>query len=189
MIAVQPYVSADPDQIVYLPADEEDKFVVAQANSPMDDKFQLLGDRVECRVSEDYLMEPPERVDYMDVAPIQIVSVSTALIPFLEHDDANRALMGSNMQRQAVPLIKPDAPLVCTGMEQRIARDSGQMVLAKASGVVTSVTGDVVVITDEGQEGTHSRVAEVHPLQPGDLPHPACHRVRRRRCSGGRPAR
>ncbi|MCY4582964.1 MAG: DNA-directed RNA polymerase subunit beta [Chloroflexi bacterium] len=156
MIAVQPYVSADPDQIVYLPADEEDKFVVAQANSPMDEKFQLLGDRVECRVSEDYLMEPPERVDYMDVAPIQIVSVSTALIPFLEHDDANRALMGSNMQRQAVPLIKPDAPLVCTGMEQRIARDSGQMVLAKASGVVTSVTGDVVVITDEDKkEHTH----------------------------------
>ena len=156
MIAVHPYVSADPDEIVYLPADEEDKFVVAQANSPMDDKFQLLGDRVECRVSEDYLMEPPERVDYMDVAPIQIVSVSTALIPFLEHDDANRALMGSNMQRQAVPLIKPDAPLVCTGMEERIARDSGQMVLAKASGVVTSVTGEVVVITDnEGKEHTH----------------------------------
>ena len=156
MIPVHPYVSADPDEIVYLPADEEDKFVVAQANSPMDDKFQLLGDRVECRVSEDYLMEPPERVDYMDVAPIQIVSVSTALIPFLEHDDANRALMGSNMQRQAVPLIKPDAPLVCTGMEERIARDSGQMVLAKASGVVTSVTGEVVVITDsEGREHTH----------------------------------
>ena len=156
MVAVHPYVSADPDEIVYLPADEEDKFVVAQANSPMDDKFQLLGDRVECRVSEDYLMEPPERVDYMDVAPIQIVSVSTALIPFLEHDDANRALMGSNMQRQAVPLIKPDAPLVCTGMEERIARDSGQMVLAKTSGVVTSVTGEVVVITDEnGKELAH----------------------------------
>ena len=156
MIAVHPYVSADPDEIVYLPADEEDKFVVAQANSPMDDKFQLLGDRIECRVSEDYLMEPPERVDYMDVAPIQIVSVSTALIPFLEHDDANRALMGSNMQRQAVPLIKPDAPLVCTGMEERIARDSGQMVLAKISGVVTSVTGEVVVITGEkGKEYPH----------------------------------
>ena len=156
MIAVHPYVSADPDEVVYLPADDEDKFVVAQANSPMDDKFQLLGDRVECRVSEDYLMEPPERVDYVDVAPIQIVSVSTALIPFLEHDDANRALMGSNMQRQAVPLIKPDAPLVCTGMEERIARDSGQMVLAKAPGVVTSVTGEVVAVTDaDGKEHTH----------------------------------
>ena len=156
MVAVHPYVSADPDEIVYLPADEEDKFVVAQANSPMDDKFQLLEDRVECRVSSDYLMEPPERVDYMDVAPIQIVSVSTALIPFLEHDDANRALMGSNMQRQAVPLIKPDAPLVCTGMEERIARDSGQMVLAKSSGAITSVTGEVVVITDEdGKEFPH----------------------------------
>ncbi len=156
MVAVHPYVSADPDEVVYLPADEEDKFVVAQANSPMDDKFQLLGERIECRVSEDYLMEPPERVDYMDVAPIQIVSVSTALIPFLEHDDANRALMGSNMQRQAVPLIKPDAPLVCTGMEERIARDSGQMVLAKASGIVTSVTGEVVAVTDAGgKEHTH----------------------------------
>ena len=156
LVAVHPYVSANPDEVVYLPADEEDKFVVAQANSPMDDKFQLLGDRIECRVSEDYLMEPPERVDYVDVAPIQIVSVSTALIPFLEHDDANRALMGSNMQRQAVPLIKPDAPLVCTGMEERIARDSGQMVLAKASGVVTSVTGEVVAITDaDGKEHTH----------------------------------
>ena len=156
MVAVHPYVSADPDEIVYLPADEEDKFVVAQANSPMDDKFQLLGERIECRVSEDYLMEPPDRVDYMDVAPIQIVSVSTALIPFLEHDDANRALMGSNMQRQAVPLIKPDAPLVCTGMEERIARDSGQMVLAKVSGIVTSVTGEVVAITDaDGREHIH----------------------------------
>ena len=155
-IAVHPYVSANPDEVVYLPADEEDKFVVAQANSPIDAKFQLTGDRVECRVSDDYLMEPPERVDYMDVAPIQIVSVSTALIPFLEHDDANRALMGSNMQRQAVPLIRPDAPLVCTGMEERIARDSGQMVLAKQAGAVTSVTGEVVVVKDEqGKEHPH----------------------------------
>lgn len=155
MLAVQPYVSADPGQVVYLPADEEDKFIVAQANSQMDEKFQLLEERVECRVSEDYSMEPPDRVDYVDVAPMQIVSVSTALIPFLEHDDANRALMGSNMQRQAVPLLKPDAPLVGTGMERRVARDSGQMVLSKVAGVVTSVTGDWVIVADaDGKEHT-----------------------------------
>ena len=156
MIAVRPYVSSDADEVVYLPADEEDKFVIAQATSPMDDKQQLIEERVECRYSDDYVLEPPGRVDYVDVAPMQIVSISTALIPFLEHDDANRALMGSNMQRQAVPLLKPDAPLVGTGMEQRIARDSGQMVLAKHAGVVTSVTGDFVVITD-AKGGEHAQ--------------------------------
>ena len=158
-IAVRPYASPDPDAVVYLPADEEDKFVVAQANSQVDEKFQLTEDRVWCRVQDDYSMANPERVDYMDIAPTQIVSVSAGLIPFLEHDDANRALMGSNMQRQAVPLVKPDAPLVSTGMERRVARDSGQMAFAKASGVVTSVTGEVVVITDAGGK-EHS-----HPLR------------------------
>ena len=155
-IAVRPYASPDPDAVVYLPADEEDKFVVAQANSQVDEKFQLTESRVWCRVQDDYSMANPERVDYMDIAPTQIVSVSAGLIPFLEHDDANRALMGSNMQRQAVPLVKPDAPLVSTGMERRVARDSGQMAFAKASGVVTSVTGEVVVITDaDGKEHSH----------------------------------
>ena len=155
-VAVRPYASSNPEDVVYLPADEEDKYVVAQANSRMDEKSQLTEERVWCRVSEDYKMEPPERVDYMDIAPTQTVSVSAALIPFLEHDDANRALMGSNMQRQAVPLVKPDAPLVCTGMERRVARDSGQMALAQAAGVVTSVTGEVVVVTDEsGEEHPH----------------------------------
>ncbi len=155
MLPVQPYVSSRAEDVVYLPADEEDKFVVAQATSQMDERFQLVEERVECRRSQDYSTEPPDRVDYVDVAPMQIVSVSTALIPFLEHDDANRALMGSNMQRQAVPLLKPDAPLVGTGMERRVARDSGQMVLAKNAGVVTSVTGDLVAITDnDGKEHT-----------------------------------
>ena len=153
VMAIQPYVSESPEDVVYLSADEEEKYVVAQANSQMDAKFQLTEDKVECRVSEDYSMESPENVDYVDVAPMQIVSVSTALIPFLEHDDANRALMGSNMQRQAVPLLRPDAPLVGTGMERRVARDSGQMVLAKVAGTVISVTGDLVVIRDsEGYE-------------------------------------
>ena len=156
MIAVQPYVSLAVDDIVYLPADEEDKLVVAQASSQMDDKLQLVMDRVECRVSQGYHLESPERVDYIDVSPMQIVSVSTALIPFLEHDDANRALMGSNMQRQAVPLLRPEAPLVGTGMERRVAHDSGQMVLSSVDGVVTSVTGNRVVVTDAaGKEHPH----------------------------------
>ncbi len=157
MIAVQPFVSDASDDVVYLPADEEDRFVIAQANSPMDAKRQLIDERVECRRSFSYVLEPPSRVDYVDVAPMQIVSVSTALIPFLEHDDANRALMGSNMQRQAVPLLKPDAPLVGTGMEKRVAQDSGQMALAKYAGVVTAVTGDFVVITgSDGVEHTQT---------------------------------
>ena len=148
-VAVQPYVSDNPDDVEYLQAHREDEKVIAQATSRLDDKLQFVDERVECRRALEYSLEPPSRVDYVDVAPMQIVSISTALIPFLEHDDANRALMGSNMQRQAVPLLLPDAPLVGTGMEQRVARDSGQMVLAKHAGYVTSVTGDFVVITDD----------------------------------------
>jgi DNA-directed RNA polymerase subunit beta len=148
-IAVQPYVSLDPADIEYLPADEEDKYIVAQANSVLDDRLQFVQERVEVRSSSHYLTESPEKIDYLDVSPMQIVSVSTALIPFLEHDDANRALMGSNMQRQAVPLLRPDAPLVGTGMERRVAQDSGQMLLSKVAGTVTAVTGDYVVVTDD----------------------------------------
>ncbi|MBM3939873.1 MAG: DNA-directed RNA polymerase subunit beta, partial [SAR202 cluster bacterium] len=156
-IPVAPFVGSKPEDISFLPADEEDKYVVAQANVRMDHKFQLVDDRVECRVSDAYLLEPPERVDYMDISPLQIVSVSTALIPFLEHDDANRALMGSNMQRQAVPLLRPEAPLVATGMEGRVAQDSGQMVLSRVDGIVTSVTGTYVVVTDDdGKEHIHN---------------------------------
>ena len=157
MLQVRPYISPNTDDIVYLPADDEDKYVVAQANSKVDEHNQFVEERIECRASQSYSMEPPERVDYADVAPMQIVSVSTALIPFLEHDDANRALMGSNMQRQAVPLLRPDAPLVCTGMEERVARDSGQMRLARVAGVITSVTSDMVMVTDEeGKEHPHA---------------------------------
>jgi DNA-directed RNA polymerase subunit beta len=157
MVSVQPFLSSDDNDVAYLSADEEDKYTVAQANSRLDKKFQLVGERVECRVSQGYSMEPPDRVEYMDVSPMQIVSVSTSLIPFLEHDDANRALMGSNMQRQAVPLIRPEAPLVGTGMERRVAQDSGQMVLSSVEGMVTSVTGNRVVVTDhDGKEHPHN---------------------------------
>ena len=151
-VHVKPYVSDDPNDIVYLTADEEENAFIApqpKEDDVLDERGQFILDRVETRKAEDVPMESPDNVDYMDVAPIQLVSVSTALIPFLEHDDANRALMGSNMQRQAVPLLKPDLPLVGTGMEERVAKDSGQVVLSDVEGVVTSVTGDRIVVTDD----------------------------------------
>ncbi|MCE2469016.1 MAG: DNA-directed RNA polymerase subunit beta [Dehalococcoidia bacterium] len=156
-LRVRSYVKAGAgDDIIYLPADEEDKYIVAQANSILDRKNQFAEERVECRVSQTYSMEPPDRLHFIDVSPMQTVSVSTALIPFLEHDDANRALMGSNMQRQAVPLLRPEAPLVGTGMERRVARDSGQMVLSSVDGAVISVTGNNVTILDnDGREHRH----------------------------------
>ena len=155
-IAVNPYVSTEDDDVVYLSADQEETYVIAQANAPLDKKNQLLGDRVEARIGESYAEETPERVDFMDVSPMQIMSVSASLIPFLEHDDANRALMGSNMQRQAVPLLRPQAPLIGTGIEGRVAQDSGQVILSKAGGVVTSVDGGSVAVKDKaGQEHQH----------------------------------
>ena len=156
MVKVKAFVSAGQEDIKYLSADEEEKYVIAQANSLLDKKNQFIEDRVEIRQGERFAMEPPEQVEHMDVSPLQIVSVSTALIPFLEHDDANRALMGSNMQRQAVPLLRPEAPIVGTGMERRVATDSGQVVLSECDGIVTSTTGDSIVVTDaEGKEHTH----------------------------------
>ena len=152
-IAVKPFVSSDPDDIVYLSADDEEEVPIAQANSVLDAKGQFVDSRVETRIGESVSMEPPENVEYMDVSPMQVVSVSTSLIPFLEHDDANRALMGSNMQRQAVPLLRPEAPLVGTGMESRVARDSGQVVLSKADGVVAKASGDQIVVLDAEGEG------------------------------------
>ena len=156
MIPVRAFVSLQEGEVSYLAADEEEKYVIAQANTALDERGQFVDDRIEIRQGERISMESPEQVDYMDVSPMQIVSVSTALIPFLEHDDANRALMGSNMQRQAVPLIKPEAPIVGTGMERRVAADSGQVVLASCNGIVTSVSGDRIVVTDaKGKEHTH----------------------------------
>ena len=156
IIDVQPFVAHKDDEVIYLSADQEEDFKVAQANAELDSLNQFVQDRVELRVGEDYTLEPADVIDYMDVSPMQIMSVSAALIPFLEHDDANRALMGSNMQRQAVPLLRPQAPVVGTGIEGRVARDSGQLVLSKADGVVTSVTGREIVVTDEeGVEFPH----------------------------------
>ena len=156
IIAVQPFVATGDDDIIYLSADQEEDFRVAQANAQLDHLNQFAQDRVELRVGENYTLESADLIDYMDVSPMQIMSVSAALIPFLEHDDANRALMGSNMQRQAVPLLRPQAPVVGTGIESRVARDSGQLILSQASGVVTSVTGREIVVTDEdGEEHSH----------------------------------
>ena len=149
---VRPYVT---DRIEYLSADEEERYVVAQANSPIDELGQFLVERVSARVYDRFLIESIERVSYMDVSPKQVVGVSAALIPFLEHDDANRALMGSNMQRQAVPLILPEAPTVGTGMEYCAALDSGQVVTAASEGVVVSVTGSRIVVEGEGGAETY----------------------------------
>jgi len=152
-IRVQPYVTNRPEDIVHLSADEEEQHIIGQATTSMDAKGQLTTGQVEVRLGgEDYGHELPENVEFLDVSPMQIVSVSTALIPFLEHDDANRALMGSNMQRQAVPLIQPEAPLVGTGMEERVALDSGQVVLSEIDGVVVSATGNMIAVAnDEGE--------------------------------------
>ncbi len=155
-IQVRPFVAGGENDVLYLSADQEENYHVAQANSLLDELNQFVNDRVEVRVGENYIEESPDVVDMMDVSPMQIMSISAALIPFLEHDDANRALMGSNMQRQAVPLLRPQAPRVGTGIEDRVAKDSGQVLLARAGGVVTSVTGRDVTVTDmEGEEHVH----------------------------------
>jgi DNA-directed RNA polymerase subunit beta len=137
-------------QLDYLTADREEQFIVAQANAPIDDKGKFQNERVMCRCKGDFIDVPPDRVDYMDVSPKQLVSVAAGLIPFLEHDDANRALMGSNMQRQAVPLLVTESPLVATGMEAKVARDSCAVLTAEAPGVVASVSGNQVIITKDG---------------------------------------
>ncbi|GAB4518844.1 MAG: hypothetical protein Kow0047_30270 [Anaerolineae bacterium] len=145
-IQVKPYAT---NEIAYLTADEEERHAIAQASVALSERGEFLSNRVPVRRSDKFVFESPERVDYMDVSPKQIVSVSAALIPFLEHDDANRALMGSNMQRQAVPLLQPEAPLVGTGMEFQAAIDSGQVVLAERPGEVISVTSSEIVVLEE----------------------------------------
>ncbi|MCB0169051.1 MAG: DNA-directed RNA polymerase subunit beta [Anaerolineae bacterium] len=137
------------ENIIYLSADDEDDYIIAQANADLDDNWQFVDDRVSVRYNQTFALEAPEKIDYMDVSPKQIVGISAALIPFLEHDDANRALMGSNMQRQAVPLVRPEAPVVGTGMEPQAAVDSGQVLVAERPGEVVRVTGREVVIRDE----------------------------------------
>ncbi|WP_083238926.1 DNA-directed RNA polymerase subunit beta [Caloranaerobacter ferrireducens] len=135
------------DEVEYLTADVEDKYVIAQANEPLDEEGRFINKRVVARGKKGVIdVVPREEVDYMDVSPKQIVSVATAMIPFLENDDANRALMGANMQRQAVPLVKPEAPIVGTGMEHKAAKDSGVAVVAKNDGVVTKVSATEIVV-------------------------------------------
>jgi DNA-directed RNA polymerase subunit beta len=135
----------------YLTADREETFVIAQANSPIKESGAFSIDRVVCRGRGDFIDVEPAHVDYMDVSPKQLVSVAASLIPFLEHDDANRALMGSNMQRQAVPLLVTEAPLVATGLEERVARDSRAVIVAEEHGKVASVAGTQIIITEDGK--------------------------------------
>src|SRR3954449_5295742 len=137
--------------IDYLTADREEQFIVAQANALVDEKGHFTTPRVTCRAKGDFVDVEPARVDYMDVSPKQLVSVAASLIPFLEHDDANRALMGSNMQRQAVPLLVTESPLVATGLEDRVARDSRAVVVAEDPGKVASVNGNQVIVTSDGK--------------------------------------
>lgn len=147
-VFVVPFVSSD---VEYLSADAEDKFVIAQANSMLNQYNEFEYDRISSRYHSDFIISNPDSINYMDVAPNQVVGISAALIPFLEHDDANRALMGSNMQAQAVPLIAPEVPTISTGMEAYAAIDSGQVLVAEEDGDVVSVTGRQVVLrTDNG---------------------------------------
>jgi DNA-directed RNA polymerase subunit beta len=139
------------EKVDYLTADQEEKFIVAQANSVIESDGRLKGPRVSVRFKGDFLEVEPSRVDYMDVSPKQLVSVAASLIPFLEHDDANRALMGSNMQRQGVPLLQPEAPIVGTGLEGRVARDSKVLVISDSAGRVASVTAQQIIVTKDGK--------------------------------------
>ena len=141
------------DRVEYLQADEEDKYVVAQANEPLTEDGHFADDRVTCRIREDIRAVDKRTVDYMDVSPKQLVSVAASLVPFLENDDTSRALMGSNMQRQAVPLLRPEAPIIATGIEHKIAYDSGVMAIAKADGVVKAVDATRIVVEEgDGSE-------------------------------------
>ncbi|MFA5760643.1 MAG: DNA-directed RNA polymerase subunit beta [Dehalococcoidales bacterium] len=155
-IPIKPYVS---NEIEYLQADREDKYNIAQANTLIDENGYFLNKRIEVRYEDRYMMLPPEKIDYMDVSTKQIFSVAASLIPFLEHNDANRALMGANMQRQAVPLLCAESPIVATGMEREVAKYSGQVLFANNAGMVISVTSvQIVVRSDSGQE-------DAYPLQ------------------------
>ena len=144
------------DEVRYLQADEEDLYTVAQANTPLNDDGSFVSDRVMCRIKEDIREVDKSKVDYMDVSPKQLISVASALIPFLENDDTARALMGSNMQRQAVPLLKPEAPMIATGIEHKIAYDSGVLVIAKNDGIVKSVDAKQIVVTTTAGEDVYN---------------------------------
>ena len=171
-VLIVPFVSDDTE---YFSADIEDKYVIAQANTPLDENNEFVRPRVSTRQHSSFSFSMPVNIDLMDVAPQQIVGISASLIPFLEHDDANRALMGSNMQAQAVPLLRPDVPQVSTGMEYNAAIDSGQVILAEEDGEVISVTGKSVVV--RSANGDH----KVYPLRK-------YHRSNQSTCIDQRPA-
>ncbi|MGB2828496.1 MAG: DNA-directed RNA polymerase subunit beta, partial [Dehalococcoidales bacterium] len=171
-VKVETFVS---DEIVYLSADEEEEFTIAQANARLGESNQFLEERVEARQGSHYLLETADNIDLMDVSPKQIVSVATALIPFLEHNDANRALMGANMQRQAVPLLSPESPVVATGMEAEAAKHSGQVIFARNAGVVTEIGSvsdagaeakyRIAITTDDGQKDEYELMKFVRTNQ------------------------
>ena len=142
------------NRIEYLSADDEDSYVIAQANAPLSKTGKFLNERVKARYKGDFPVVPPEEVHYIDVSPNQMVSAAAALIPFLEHDDANRALMGSNMQRQGVPLLVPESPIVGTGMEERVARDSRALLRSDVAGIIESVSADEIVVRRERDEAS-----------------------------------
>ncbi|WP_142850858.1 DNA-directed RNA polymerase subunit beta [Telmatospirillum sp. J64-1] len=152
------------DEVVYLSAMEEGRYIIAQANAELDENGQFVSDLVSCRKAGDFVMVHPTEINMIDVSPKQLVSVAAALIPFLENDDANRALMGSNMQRQAVPLIRAEAPLVGTGMEQAVARDSGAAITAKRSGVVDQVDATRIVIRATEETSTTAPGVDIYNL-------------------------
>ena len=153
------------DEVVYLWAMEEGRYTIAQANSELNPDRSFAGDLVSCRENGEFVMVKPDQIEYVDVSPRQLVSVAAALIPFLENDDANRALMGSNMQRQAVPLLQADAPYVGTGMEDVVARDSGAAVVAKRSGVVDQVDGSRIVIRVTDETARADSVVDIYTLR------------------------
>ena len=140
------------DEVIYMPADEEDKYIIAQASEPLDENNRFVKDRIRVRIREEITLADRDKVNFVDVSPKQLVSVAAAMIPFLEHDDVKRSLMGSNMQRQAVPLLMPESPIVGTGMEYRAAKDSGTTVTAKNAGVVERVTAEEIIIRNSKDE-------------------------------------
>ncbi len=152
------------EEVAYLSAMEEQKYSIAQADTPIDASGHLTGDLIVCRHAGDVVFLPGERVDYMDVSPKQLVSVAAALIPFLENDDANRALMGSNMQRQAVPLVRSDAPLVGTGMEAIVARDSGAAIAARRAGIVDQIDATRIVVRASGETDAAKPGVDIYRL-------------------------
>src|SRR5204863_102600 len=152
------------DEVIYLSAMEEARYTVAQANAPIDSRGRFTEDLIVCRHAGDVQQIAPDKVDFMDVSPKQLVSVAAALIPFLENDDANRALMGSNMQRQAVPLVKAEAPFVGTGMEETVARDSGAAIAAKRAGIVDQVDATRIVIRATGEVSAEESGVDIYTL-------------------------